>query len=169
MKGILGLLVFVIISLNVSAQSSIPKAQAMFIYNFCRLIEWPETYRTGTFVVGVIGNSPTYNEINTFIAGKKIGTQSVLIKKYESAGQIDKCHVLFVPFNQTKNMSEIMTKVGANSTLIIGEKGDAITKGAIISFNIVADKLKFEIKPSNAKSRKINISSKLTTMAYKVH
>ena len=166
----IGITLFIFfLTLSAFSQTSIPRAQAMFIYNFCRLIEWPSAYRSGPFVIGIIGNSPTHAEINNFISGKRVGTQTVVIKRFTSPGQIEKCHVLFVPFDQTKNLSAINSKIGGNSTLIIGEKSDAINNGATISFAIVADKLKFEIKPTNASTKNISISGKLTQMAYKVY
>ena len=149
-------------------QTSIPKAQAMFIYNFSRLINWPSAYRTGSFVIGVLGDSDTGNEIKN-LSGKMVGSQTVEIKNYSSSEQIGHCHILFVPFNETKNLNEIITKIGSNSTLVIGEKSASINAGATISFVTVADKLKYEINPSNGQKAGLTISSRINDMAYKVH
>jgi hypothetical protein len=58
MKKFLGMVlscVFIQISVvdKLTAQTSISQAQAVFIYNFTRLIEWPTEYKTGEFVIGV--------------------------------------------------------------------------------------------------------------------
>ena len=39
------------------------KMKSIFIMNFAKLIEWPESYRQGDFVVGVVGNTPLYLEL----------------------------------------------------------------------------------------------------------
>lgn len=169
MKRVVVLITLIAFSLNVLPQTSIPRAQAMFIYNFCRLIEWPAAYRTGPFVIGVLGSCPTLTELEVFMQGKNVGTQAVTIKKFEDPAEIDKCHILFVPYNKSKMLADANAKIGAASTLIITEKGGTFDDGSVINFSIIGDKLKFELMPSNATSRQIKISSKLNEMAYRVH
>ncbi len=150
-------------------QTSIPNAQAMFIYNFSRLIEWPSNYKSGPFVIGVLGASTTLTELQNYTTNKTVGSQQIMIKKFESAAEIGVCHILFVPFAKTKMLPEIIQALGSKSTLIISEKSGAIDLGSSINFIVVADKLKFEIKPSNASAKSINMSSKLSEMAYKTY
>jgi hypothetical protein len=141
----------------------------MFIYNFSRLIEWPANYKTGPFIIGVIGNSETLSELEAYTANKSVGSQEIKIKKFNIPAEIATCHILFVPYSKTKLVPEIIQRIGNNSTLIITEKNGAIDLGATFNFIVIGDKLKFEIKPDNAKSKGINMSSKLNEMAYKVY
>ena len=150
-------------------QTSIPKAQAMFIYNFSRLINWPPADRTGPFVIGVVGNSPASAEIKTFLTGKMVSSQKIVIKEFSNASQVEKCHILFVPFEQTKELEAIFAKIGSSSTLIIGEKASALDAGATIIFSVVANKLKYEIKPDNGTKVGLTISSRINEMAFKIH
>ena len=54
------------------------KIKAIYIYNFTKYIEWPETYREGNFVVGVLGTSvPLVNELNKMATSKTVGTQKI--------------------------------------------------------------------------------------------
>jgi len=154
---------------SMSSQTDIPRAQAMFIYNFSRLIEWPDTYKTGPFIIGAMGNSPTGTELEAYTTNKAVGSQIIQVKKFEAAAQIGNCHILFVPFSKTKMLPEIMQTIGSKSTLVICEKNGAIDEGAAINFVVVGDKLKFEIKPTNASTKKIQMSSKLNEMAYKTY
>ena len=39
--------------------------------NFTKLVEWPQTYREGEFVIGVIGSSPIYTELEKMAKTKK--------------------------------------------------------------------------------------------------
>ena len=152
-----------------SSQTGIPRAQAMFIYNFSRLIEWPANYKSGPFVIGVLGSSQTLTELKTYTANKTVGSQPITVKKFNSPAEIGACHILFIPFSKTKTLPQVIQTLGSKSTLIISEKNGAIEKGSAINFVIIGDKLKFEIKPINATSKKINMSSKLNEMAYKTY
>lgn len=149
------------------AQTGIPRAQAMFIYNFSRLIEWPANYKTGPFVIGTFGTSPVADELESYTRGKKVGTQEITVQELKSIDEISKCHILFIPFNRTKQIGQIVAKVNNMSTLLITEKNGAIDLGSAINFLIVGDKLKFEMKQTNASRYKIKVSSKLQEMAIK--
>ncbi len=158
--------ILLLAGLMAKAQTDIESAQSMFIYNFSRLIEWPQSYKSGPFVIATMG-SKLSPELTQYTSGKKIGSQSIQIEQFKNPEDITKCNILFVPFSQTKQMNEILAKLGSNSsTLIISERNGAIDDGSAINFVIVGDKLKFEIKPENASKYGIKLSSKLLEMAY---
>ena len=146
-------------------QSTIPKAQTMFIYNFSRLIEWPPNSRSGNFVIGVFGATEITMELELYTKGKKVGTRDIVIHRYKTLEEISDCHILFVPFERTKRMTEILNQLNGKSTLIITEKTGALNDGAAINFLLIEDKLKFEIKPDNASKYGIKLSSKLQEMS----
>ncbi|UCH13833.1 MAG: YfiR family protein [Bacteroidales bacterium] len=148
-------------------QTGIPRAQAMFIYNFSRLIEWPANYKSGPFVIGIFGSSAVANEITSYTTGKKVGTQSITVQQLKSIDEISRCHILFIPFSRTKQLGQVVAKISNMSTLVITEKNGAIDVGSAINFLIIGDKLKFEIKQSNASKYGIKVSSKLQEMAFK--
>ncbi len=151
------------------AQTDIARAEALFIYNFSRLIEWPANYKTGPFVIGVLGKTPITEQLRTFTSGKQVGSQPISVKSYGSPAEISTCHILFVPFSETKYMSNIVTQVTNKSTLIITEKNAAIQQGSAINFVVIGDRLKFELSPNNAQKYNIKLSSKLNEMAYQVY
>ncbi|NJM16808.1 MAG: YfiR family protein [Bacteroidales bacterium] len=53
------------------AQTGISKAQAMFLYNFSRLVEWPASAKSGDFVIGILGNSSIVEELTAYTQGKR--------------------------------------------------------------------------------------------------
>jgi hypothetical protein len=150
---------------DVHAQTSIAQAQAVFIYNFTRLTEWPSDFKTGDFVIGVYGSGETFGEIKNFTTGKMVGNQPIAVTKFTGIDNIKKCHILFVSFGKTKEMPAILSALGGSKTLIITEKKGAVEEGAAINFVIVDDKLKFEIKMSNATKMGLKIHSNLENMA----
>ena len=149
------------------AQTGIAKAQAMFIYNFSRLIEWPASYKTGSFVIGVLGAGEIISELESYTTGKRVGSQLIVVKQYRDPAEIDKCHILFVTFAKTKILGDMTNLLSNKSTLIITEKNGAVDEGSAINFLLVGDKLKFEINQENATKYGIKYSSKLTEMAFK--
>lgn len=149
------------------SQMGIPKAQAMFIFNFCRLIEWPASYRTGPFKIAVLGTTAVADELELYTRGKKVGSQDIQVIRFKSVEEINSCHILFVPFARSKQLAEISSslQVAGKSVLIITEKSGALNDGSAINFIIQEDKLKFEMKGENASKNGIKVSSKLQEMA----
>ncbi len=168
-KIVLVMIISGFIGLMSNAQTGIAKAQAMFIYNFSRLIEWPASYKTGSFVIGVLGTGEITSELESYTIGKRVGAQEIVVKQYRDPGEVDKCHILFVTFAKTKNLGELVSSLGNKSTLIITEKNGAVIEGSAINFLVVGDKLKFEINQGNATKYGIKYSAKLTEMAYKAY
>ncbi len=165
MKKIIGTLIALFMVSTAYMQTTIPKAQTLFIYNFSRLIEWPANYRTGNFIIGVLGSSEVAAELEAYTKGKKVGTQNIEILRYKAPTEIQNCHILFVPFSRTKQISEVLAGMSGKSTLIITEKNGALAEGAAINFIILEDKMRFELKPENANKFGIKFSSKLQEMS----
>jgi len=165
MKKTLLSLMALLLASTAYMQTSIPKAQTLFIYNFSRLIEWPVSYRTGNFIIGILGTADVANELELYTKGKKVGTQNIEVIRYKAPTEIQNCHILFIPFSRTKQISEVIAAMSSKSTLIITEKSGALDEGAAINFVIMNDKMKFELKPENASKYGIKFSSKLQEMS----
>ncbi len=166
MKKALIIWIALIYMMPAFCQTSIPKAQSLFIYNFSRLIEWPANARSGDFVIGILGSSGEIGtELMAYMKGKKVGTQEIQIKVFKTTAEIQACHILFIPFTKTKQIAEVVTALNGKYTLIITEKSGALTEGAAINFVILDDKMKFEIKAENAARYGIKFSAKLQEMA----
>lgn len=88
------------------------KAQANFIYNFTKFFDWPQSEKTGDFVIGVYGSRDLANELEKVTNGKKNVTQDIVVKNFSSFNQITKCHVLFVDNVNTSKISTIHSKSG---------------------------------------------------------
>ncbi|MBN2273402.1 MAG: YfiR family protein [Bacteroidales bacterium] len=165
MKKILVFLAFLYLTFPVQAQTEIPKAQAMFIYNFSRLIEWPVSYRSGPFVIGILGSSSVADALEVYAAGKKVGTQDINIIRYKTYEELNTCHILFIPFSRTKQLAEIQQAVQGKNVLLITEKNGALNAGAGINFVLMSNKIRFEMQPENITKYGLKYSSKLQEMA----
>jgi hypothetical protein len=165
MKRIITTLVALSLVSAAYLQTSIPKAQSLFIYNFSRLIERPANYRTGDFIIGILGTAEVATELEAYTKGKKVGTQNIQIIRYKTPAEIQQCHILFVPFVRTKQLAEIISAINSKSTLLITEKAGALAEGSAINFIILDDRIKYELKPENAGKFGIKFSAKLQEMS----
>ena len=142
-----------------------PKIQAMFIYNFTKLIDWPASYKTGDFVIGVLGGGPILNEIQNLAASKKVGTQKIKAIVYPNVGAIGKCNILFIPASQSGSFGAPNAATAGKGTLVITEQEGMGKKGACINFVVRNNKQAFELNQSTMASHQLKVSSQLIKLA----
>lgn len=164
MKKLL-LLAIAVLSLNGILNAQLSRFQAMYIYNFSRMVEWPDEYKNGTFEIGVIGNSDLIEELKIFTSAKKAGNQDISVLSFNGIEDIQKCHILFIGSNMEKKFNEIYSKTSSFNTLVISERTNLIDRGAAISFTVIDGKLKYYLNADNARNKGLKVSSSLENMA----
>lgn len=144
------------------------KIKAIYIYNFTKYIEWPESYKQGNFVIGIIGNNlPLLNELNKMAIVKTVGNQRLEIKSITP--NIDaNCHIIYLLSDNSAQLAEVMEKNKNKSTLIITDKAGLAAKGAGINFVIQENKQKIELNKSNIERYKLKVASSLVELAIQV-
>ena len=144
------------------------KIKAVFIYNFTKYIEWPKNYQEGEFTIGIVGESPLYSELTKMTQTKKVANQSLQVKKFSSADEVSKCHILYLSKDKSAEISPLLKKLKNNSTLIVTEEAGLVDKGAGINFIIKNNRQKFELNKGNVEKYKLKVSSSLEALAFTV-
>ena len=148
------------------AQVGIDKAEAMFMYNFTKFFDWPQSEKSGDFVMGVLGSRNVSNELERITTGKKNVTQNIVVKYFKNMEEVTKCHVIFVDVTKAGSLANIHSKTGIHC-LIISNSMSAIDKGAVIQFLTEGDRLKYDFSKSNALKHGLKYHSKVEEMARK--
>lgn len=163
---------FSVLFLSVTAMGQIDVKQAeahikaVYIYNFSKYIEWPADYRDGDFVIGVVnGSSAMIAELTKMAASKTAGSHKFVVKNFKSAGEIDKCNILYIPESSNGQLTEVLKKIKGKSTLLVTESVGDAKKGAAINFVLKNSKQEFELNKGNAERSKLVVSSSLSTLA----
>ena len=166
MKRIFLLSLF-IIAIAYSGYGQKEKYQSLFIYNFTKYIKWPESYNSGKFVIGVIGNSNIVEALNAMASAKKktVSGAELEVKKYNSISEIDDCNILFVSQNVAGDLGQIDSNTDSKPILIITDMPGLATQGSVINFVEKDGKIKFELNESSASSRGLIVSGSLTNLA----
>ena len=155
----------VILCITITAFGQKEKIQSSYIYNFTTYISWPESEKTGDFVIGVLGNGPIQNELNNLAATKKVVTQPIVVKKFSSANEIEKCQILIITENKSNQLAEVLGKINGNSTLVITEAPGLASKGSGINFVMKDGKMLFELNKGKIEKNGLKINSKLVALA----
>jgi hypothetical protein len=140
------------------------KIKVIFIYNFTKYIEWPSAYKKGDFVIGVLGNASLTPDLENLAKTKTIGTQKCVVKIFPTVKDIEKCHILFIPVEESDGLDLVLKKIKGMSTLVVTEKAGLAKRGSVINFINVENKQKFELNKSNANKNGLIVSSNLMSL-----
>ncbi|MEX2596229.1 MAG: YfiR family protein [Salibacteraceae bacterium] len=143
------------------------KMKSMFIYNFTKYTEWPESYKQGEFVIGIVGDDALASELENIAKTKKINSQSLIVKKFNSSSEVTKCHVLYVS-GKAPQIEPYSKKAKNYSCLVVTEASGAIDNLAAINFIVVGAQLKYEMNKALFKNQGLVVSKSLENLAAKV-
>lgn len=141
------------------------KFHSVFIYNFTKYVEWPDSYKSGDFVIGVLGKTPLNDYLEAMAQTKKVGNQALKIKKYNDPSAIDKCHIIFIPKDKSGELNAVKKALGSQPTLVITEKEGLGSQGSGINFVQIDGRWKFELNESAVSSQNLKVSSELKRLA----
>ena len=134
---------------------------ANIIYHFTKYINWPESKRTGDFIIGIVGETPLYDSLINFVADKSAGDQKIVVRMYSHSEAAYNCQILFISEDESSYLKKILLRTIGAPLLIVTEFQGGAIKGSCINFAIVFDRVKIEINKNNIELRHLNIASEL--------
>ena len=145
------------------------KIKATLIYNFTKYIDWPDEYKEGNFVIGVLGTTTFYNDLTVLLSKKNVGEQKFEIKSFSSVESITgNCHILFIPAVNSNLVPDVIRRMKGKSTLIVTEKPGMAKQGSGINFVVENNKQRFELNKTNIEKYDMKVSSTLASLAIPV-
>jgi nitrogen regulatory protein PII len=138
---------------------------SVFMYSFTRYVQWPNDYNHGDFEIMVLGDSPIIVELKKLAETKKVGTRSIKITRINSIAEIKKGNILFIPTDKSNQLTDVLTKIGAGSTMVVTEQPGFGSKGSTINFIVKEGKLAFEMNQAVMNKQKLKASNELTRLA----
>jgi hypothetical protein len=101
-------------------------------------------------------------------AGKTINGREIVIKRVSLSDDLGGCSILFISSSENSRLDEILGKTSALPILTVGENESFLDKGGIINFLLKDGKIQLEINLKAARRVKLQISSKLLSVAVTV-
>ena len=142
------------------------KVKAALIYKFIQFVEWPKDANQGSIlVVATVGKDPFEGALEQIVGGKQVGGKTIVIKHYGSAGEVEKCQVLFVAAESEQELGGTLRKQGPVGLLTVGEGDQFLSDGGVIRIYTQGGTLRFEISQEAAAKGQLQISAKLLRLA----
>jgi hypothetical protein len=158
------LLLFICLYANIAYAQVDYSVYANIVYRFTKYIDWPEQYKNGDFIIGVVGESELFDELKKLTKNKRVGNQPIVVKYLSPNAKNYNVHILFISNQESGKLRRIAEITDGKPILLVSEHFSLISKGACINFILVGDNLKLEFGKSNIENRKLNIASELLNL-----
>ncbi len=142
--------------------------KAVFLYNFCRFIDWPGAAFTSAgdpLVIGILGADPFGALLEEAVQGETSHGRSIRIEHFRSIREIRRCHVLFLGAGESGRLHEILAAVAGTSIVTVGETTDFVDQGGMIALTTDQNRVRLVINPNTLRNANLNVSSKLLRVA----
>lgn len=147
--------------------------QAVFIINFIRFTDWPESPSTKTpFVIGVAGSRSIEDELIELAETLRVRERRIHVVRIKTVNDLAGCHVVYISPNTqpgeepAPGAAEILPLLREKPVLTVSESPAFIAQGGIVNFFMGEQgKLRFEIALETSRAAKLDISSQLLNLA----
>lgn len=146
------------------------EVKAAFIYHFATFVEWPTAmHDRPEFRVAVLGAADVAAELEKFLPGRTISDRPMRVVRLDALDDLDDVDVLFVGAEHNDQLPDLAPVIEARSILLVTESPDALDNGSMINFEIVDERVRFEIALGTARKAGLDLSSRLLAAAMSVN
>lgn len=142
--------------------------KSVFLYNFCRFIEWPERAFTSPdepMIIALIGDDPFGSMLEETVKGETVRGRRIQVERYRRGSEIARCHMLFVTASETARSDAIIAAVAGQSVVTVGETTTFLDRGGMIALTAEQNRVRIWISPARLRAANLIASSKLLRVA----
>ena len=146
------------------------EVKAAFLYQFANYVEWPtETFndQDGPLVFGILDADEVAEFLEQMVAGRTIKGREILVRRLQTEDSLSGLHVLFVGRAGGSRVESILAEASSMSVLTVTETPPH-PLGSVINFEIVDNRVRFDIALMPAEQGNLRISSRLLQVAQRV-
>jgi YfiR/HmsC-like len=149
---------------------SMPEYQvkALFLLNFIKYVDWPPGSFSGDntpVIIAVYGEDRFGDSLKRAVQGKTIAGRRIIIQFFGKNDAMVKCNILFISDSERAYLGEMLNKIKGLPVLTVGESDLFLEKGGMINCVKKEGKIRLEINLDSARQAKLQISSKLLSVA----
>ena len=141
--------------------------KAAFLYNFAKFVEWPADAFAGPaspIVFFVFGEDPFGDALKS-MKGKTANGRPIVVRYAANAGELERCHLLFVSSSSTALLPKILQATKGWNVLTVGDMDGFARDGGTINLVNEGQRIGIEVNMEAARRARLQISSKLLGLA----
>jgi uncharacterized protein DUF4154 len=163
----------VVLSASVARAQDVtePSLKAAFVYNFAKFTEWPDDVlpAAGSFSACVLDEGPVGEALERAVKGRQVSGRHVVVQRVRLGSPLRGCHLLFVSGLNEGQIGTVVAAVRGAAVLTISDVDDFSRLGGIAHVFVENGKMRFSLNLDLARRSRLQLSSKLLSLAARVH
>jgi hypothetical protein len=142
--------------------------KATYLTKFPSYLDWaPRQLPAGApIILCVIGKDPFGATLDQAASGGTSGGRPLVVRRYASASEVEKCHIAYLG-GSVRDVMAAIASARASPVVTVTDSRNAAAIG-MINFQLIGNRIKFDIDAYKASRAGVGISSKLLGLARKV-
>ena len=142
------------------------EVKAAFLYHFATFVQWPETEQVDEpFTIAVLGADEIASELEGVLPGRTIQGRPMAVQRLRSIDDVSDAAVLFIGGELNAELPRLIDDVADRPLLVVTDAPGALRDGAMINFQLVDRRVRFEISLPAAERAGLQLSSRLLSAA----
>jgi hypothetical protein len=148
---------------------SADEVKAAFLYHFGTYVSWPTPADANDpITIAVLGAARVATELESYLPGRTIGGRRVEVRRVERVEDVSTDEMLFIGTEFNARLAPLITTLGNRPVLVVTDAADGLAAGAMVNFQIVDQRVRFEISLKKAQDSGLVLSSRLLSAALRV-
>ncbi len=174
-RGLLVSTLLVLIGLSTSAVEAQSRAysadevKAAFLYRFGTYVEWPSVGPPGDAItIAILGAPSIATQLAAYLPGRTIQGHPVAVRPIRRIEDVGDAQLLFIGEERSSMLTELIDRLGKRPVLVVTDAADGLAHGAMVNFQLVEQRVRFEISLRKAQDVGLMLSSRLLSAAIRV-
>ena len=141
--------------------------KAAFLYNFAKFSEWPaDVLAAGQRLeMCVVGDAAVADALGQTIKGRAMEGHELTVTVLKVGESPSACHLLYVSASEMKRSAAVLLGARGASMFTVSDADGFAESGGVAQLIVENDRMRFAINIASAQRVRLNISSKLLSLA----
>jgi len=145
------------------------EVKAAFLYHFGTYVQWPVAApATDPITIVVLGDEAVASHLARFLPGRRISGRPVQTRVITRVEELADDEILFIGSASNSGLAQITAAVARRPVLVVADAPDGLERGAMVNFQEVDARVRFEISLPRAEEAGLVLSSRLLAAALRV-
>jgi hypothetical protein len=145
------------------------EVKAAFLYHFGTYVSWPTPAAANDpITIAVLGAAPVAKQLAAYLPGRTIAGRRVEVRPIERIEDVSTDEMLFIGSEFNARLSQLISTLGNRPVLVVTDAADGLAEGAMVNFQLVDQRVRFEISLRKAEDSGLMLSSRLLSAALRV-
>ena len=139
--------------------------KAAFLYKFASFVEWPAEFANAPVCIGIVGHDPFGDRLEQVVKGRTINGRGFVVRRFRAEDGWTACQIVFISSSERKGLQAILERAHGGSVLTVGDTPGFCEQGGLVNIAVAGDKVRLEINVEGAEKSRLQVSSKLLSLA----